>query len=114
MKLIVTFAVLLAAGSAVAQRVEVNETADQAFHQAQERPGRQQSLLDQQEAEYDRQMCITVGYRGPDIEQCVLDSAAYHRGISEAPLFVPDPPMPLPWLHCATVDLGDGIRGTTC
>jgi len=113
MKLIVTVAILVASGSALAQRAELNETADQVFQEAQEqlRVQQQQSLLDQQ---YDRQMCIKVGYRGPDIEQCVLDSSAYRRGISEAPLFVPDPPMPPPGLHCATVDLRDGVRDTTC
>ncbi len=78
MKLIVTVAILVASGSALAQRAELNETADQVFQEAQEqlRVQQQQSLLDQQ---YDRQMCIKVGYRGPDIEQCVLDSSAYRR-----------------------------------
>jgi hypothetical protein len=113
MEIIVTVAIVLVSGSALAQRVDLKEMADQVFHEVQERLRLQQQerLLDQQEAEYERQMCITAGYRGPDVEQCVLDSAAYHRGIGEAPLFVPDPPMPPPWLHCATVDLG---RDTTC
>ena len=94
-EIIVTVAILLASGSALAQRVDLNEMADQVFHGAQERLRleQQQRLLDQQEAEYDRQMCITVGYRGPDIEQCVLDSAAYRKAISEAPPLVLDPPM---------------------
>jgi hypothetical protein len=114
MKLIVNFAILLASGSAVAQCAELNDTA--IFHEAQEqlRVQQQQSLLDQQETEYDRRMCTKVGYHGPDIEQCVLDASAYRRGISEAPLFVPDAPIPPPGLHCATADLGDGIRDTTC
>jgi hypothetical protein len=116
MKLIVTFAILLASGPAVAQRAELGETADRVFQEAQEqlRVQQQQSLLDQQEAEYDRQTCTKVGYRGADIEQCVLDSSADRRGISEAPLFIPEPPMPPPGLHCATADVGDGISDTPC
>jgi hypothetical protein len=113
MKVIVTFAILLTAGAAAAQRVELNDTADQVV-QEQLRVQQEQPLLEQQETEYDRQMCIKVGYRGPDIEQCVLDSAAYRMGISEAPLFVPDAPMRPMGLQCAKLDLGDGIRDTSC
>ncbi len=95
MKPIVAVAILLASGAALAQRVDHNEMADQVSHEAQERLRlqQQQRLLGQQEPEYDRQMCLKVGYRGPDVEQCVLDSAAYRRAISEAPPLVLDPPM---------------------
>jgi len=40
-----------------------------------------QRQLDQQEADYDRQMCLKAGYIGPDVEQCVRDSAAWRRGV---------------------------------
>src|SRR5215467_5574924 len=33
----------------------------------------------QREESYDRQMCVRAGFRGPDIEQCVRDSALYRR-----------------------------------
>jgi len=36
-------------------------------------------LRNQQEEAYDRKMCVRVGYRGPDVEQCIRDSAAYRR-----------------------------------
>ena len=39
-----------------------------------------QRQLDQEEHAYDRQMCLQVGYTGPDVEQCVRDSAAWRRG----------------------------------
>jgi clan AA aspartic protease (TIGR02281 family) len=41
----------------------------------------QQRQLDQQERAYDRKMCAQAGYIGPDVEQCVRDSAAWRRGI---------------------------------
>jgi hypothetical protein len=37
-------------------------------------------LRNQQEEAHDRDMCVRVGYRGPDVEQCIRDSAAYRRG----------------------------------
>ena len=40
-----------------------------------------QRQLDQEEAAYDRQMCLKVGYAGPDVEQCIRDSAAWRRGV---------------------------------
>jgi hypothetical protein len=95
MKPIVAVAILLASGVALAQRVDLDEMADQVSREAQERLQlqQQQRQLGQQEAEFARQMCLKVGYRGPDVEQCVLDSAAYRRAISEAPPLVLDPPM---------------------
>jgi hypothetical protein len=35
----------------------------------------------QDEATFDRQMCINAGARGPDIEACVRASALYRRGV---------------------------------
>ncbi len=54
---------------ALAQRVDLSEMA-QISREAQERLRlqQQQRLLDHQEAEYHRQMCLKVGYRGPDVE----------------------------------------------
>ena len=47
-----------------------------------------QRQLDQQEQAYDRSMCLQAGYAGPDVEQCVRDSAAWRRGAR------PDQPPP--------------------
>ena len=47
-----------------------------------------QRQLDQEEQAYDRQMCLQVGYTGPDVEQCVRNSAAWRRG------YRPDQPSP--------------------
>jgi clan AA aspartic protease (TIGR02281 family) len=44
-----------------------------------------QRQLDQQEAAYDRQMCVKAGYVGPDVEQCIRDSAAWRRGARPDP-----------------------------
>src|SRR5690349_23013127 len=38
-------------------------------------------LLKQQEAAYDRKMCLLAGFLGPDVEQCIRDSALYRRGM---------------------------------
>jgi hypothetical protein len=40
-----------------------------------------QRLFDQQEQAYDRRKCIQAGYDGPDVEQCIRDSAALRRGV---------------------------------
>jgi hypothetical protein len=64
--------------------------------------GQRQRLLNQQEQAYDRERCQRAGYRGPDVEQCVRDSAASRRGIR------PGQPN-LPTTSCTTVDLSDAI-----
>jgi clan AA aspartic protease (TIGR02281 family) len=43
-----------------------------------------QRQLDQQEQEHDRKECLRAGYRAPDVEQCVRDSAAWRRGFRPA------------------------------
>jgi hypothetical protein len=120
MKLKVIAAILVAASPALGQGVAsdgLEELIQQQQIELRQRfeDGQRQRFLDQQEAAYDRRMCVRVGYRGPDIEQCVLDSAVYRRGVrpgqaSQEPLFVPDPP----GVNCMTFDLGNGIQQTTC
>jgi len=60
----------------------------------------------QKEEAYDRAMCVKVGYRGPDIDQCVRDSAVWRRGAR------PGQAQP-PGVNCVTVDVG-GMLDTTC
>jgi hypothetical protein len=108
--------ILLASDPGLAQsagRVDPADVADQLFRQSQiEEQQRfedrqRQRLLDQQEQAYDREMCLRVGYRGPDVAQCVRDSAALRRG--------EQPPGPWsPGMQCSTIDVGDGTIQTFC
>jgi hypothetical protein len=66
-----------------------------------------QRYLDQQEAAYDRDMCIRAGYRGPDIEQCVRDSALWRRGYRPGQVQGPPPTV------CLT-DCTGGMCDTIC
>jgi hypothetical protein len=66
----------------------------------------------QQEEAYDREMCLKVGYTGPDVDQCVRDSGVYRRRGS-LPAGQPSEPIP-PMVHCTTTDNGDGTRDTDC
>src|SRR6266446_3177173 len=77
---------------------------EQRFHDRQ-----RQRELDRQEAAYDRGMCINAGYPGPDIEQCVRDSAAWRRGARPGAQQGGGP-----FIECTTIGLGDGDSSTVC
>ena len=115
MKYIVSTAtVLLSAGTPQAQGVDpqsiINELLRQNQIEMRQRfeDQQRQRLLDEQERAYDREMCLRVGYRGPDVEQCVRDSAAWRRGAR------PGLPRSSPGVNCTTIDLGGGISDTQC
>jgi clan AA aspartic protease (TIGR02281 family) len=90
--LLVPLTILLAGTPVLAQSVDPQETLDQLLRQRQIEmqqqfeDRQQQRQLDQEEQAYDRQKCQQAGYTGPDVEQCVRDSAAWRRG------FRPDNP----------------------
>jgi hypothetical protein len=113
MKCIAAAAVLLFSGPALAQGVDPSVMMDQLIQQkmleSQERfqDQQRQRLLDQREQAYDRQTCIRAGYRDPNVEQCVRDSAAWRRGARLGQ------PGQAPSNNCTTVDLG-GIFDTFC
>jgi hypothetical protein len=62
--------------TAVMQQLLRGEMEDIARRRADQQKERIQK---EQEEAYDRQMCLKAGYRGPDIDQCVRDSAEYRR-----------------------------------
>jgi hypothetical protein len=68
-----------------------------------------QRFLDEQEQAYDREMCLRVGYRGPDVEQCVRDSAAWRRGVRPGQQFG----QPSMGSNCSTIPVGNGFS-TIC
>jgi clan AA aspartic protease (TIGR02281 family) len=85
--LLAAFTALLASTPVLSQGVDPQAVMDELIRQQmietqQSFQDRQrQRQLDQQEQSYDRQMCLQTGYTGPDVEQCVRDSAAWRRGI---------------------------------
>lgn len=84
--LLVALTALLASTPALAQDVDplaaVQELLRQQMIKGQQdfQDQQRQRQLDQEEQAYDRQKCLQVGYTGPDVEQCVRDSAAWRRG----------------------------------
>lgn len=78
---------LLAGTPVLGQSVDPQEVLDQLLRQRQIEMQQQfedrqrQRQLDQEEQAYDRKMCLQVGYTGPDVEQCVRDSAARRRSL---------------------------------
>jgi clan AA aspartic protease (TIGR02281 family) len=88
----------LLAGPALAQSADPQQLMDDLLRQKQiemrqqfqERQRQRQRQLDEQEQAYDRQECQRAGYRGPDVEQCVRDSAAWRRGYRPAQPAQPD------------------------
>jgi hypothetical protein len=115
----------------VGRRLEVEE--QQNFEDRQ-----QQRLHDQQEQAYDRHKCIQAGYGGPDVEQCVRETAALRRDVAydrrkctQAGLVGPAVEQcardaaasrlgarpghpPRAGINCTTMDLGEGTFDTVC
>lgn len=114
MKSVALIAALLSPAIALAQNAGPQEMMDRMLRrmeiEEQQRfeDRQRQRALDQQEADYDRRACLGVGYRGPNLEQCMRGSAAWRRG--ERPGQV----APSPGINCTTVDLGGGILDTNC
>ncbi len=65
----------------------------------------------QQEEAYDREMCVGVGFRGPDVDQCIRDSALYRRRGVDFSAYgtASEAPRSRPNMECVT--LGDGLGG---
>jgi hypothetical protein len=115
MKYIVSTAtVLLSAGALLAQGTDPQSFMDELLRQKQIEmrqrfeDQQQQRRLEEQERAYDREMCLRVGYRGPDVEQCVRNSAAWRRGAR------PGLPRSSPAVNCTNIELGAGISDTQC
>jgi clan AA aspartic protease (TIGR02281 family) len=83
--LLVSLALILASAPAFAQNPQdlMNQLIRQQQIEQQQRfeDQQRQRQLDQEETTYDRQNCLKAGYTGPDVEQCVRDSAAWRRGV---------------------------------
>jgi hypothetical protein len=77
-----------------------------------DRDRQEERSQDQRERAYDREMCLRAGFRGPDVDQCVRDSALYRRygPPSGKPVTAPT----LPDIHCTTIYNGDGTADTDC
>lgn len=111
---------LLAGTPAVSQGVDPQAFIDQLLRQKQiemqqEFEDRQrQRQLDLQEQAYDRKMCLQVGYIGPDVEQCVRDSAAWRRGARPGNLQEQVDPSkygsPVPDLQTSSPSIGVPLR----
>lgn len=88
--LLAVFAAILASIPASAQ--DPQDVLNQLIRQQQQKLADQQRQrqLDQQEADYDRQMCLKVGYVGPDVEQCVRASAEWRRALGTQESSPPD------------------------
>jgi hypothetical protein len=105
---------LLAASAAPlgAQSVDPDAVMQQLVRQQMEDMQRERAEQ-QRERSYDREMCLRVGYRGPDVDQCVRDSAAYRRhdfSVSGTPAA----PARRPAIECLTFGDGEGGGITDC
>jgi hypothetical protein len=72
----------------------------------------QERIRLQQEQAYDRDMCLKAGKTGPDVDQCVRDSALFRRQGSLPTGKRSEPTDPV--VQCTTIDNNDGTHDTDC
>jgi hypothetical protein len=115
-KITMVAGILLWAGYAMAQdpTAVMQDLIRRQYDQMRERDRDHQERRSQEQREkaYDREMCLRAGFRGPDVDQCVRDSALYRRYGPPSGDRITAPT--LPDIHCTTIYNGDGTSDTDC